>query len=768
MEAYKDSSLPIHERVTDLISHMTVKEKVGQVNQHLYGWKVYEKNDLGEIELTDYFKDHVKWGGGLGALYGLFRADPWSEVSYDNGISPEESLEVTQKVQRYIKENSRLGIPTLFVEECPHGHQGLDSISYPTNIGRGAMFNPELIEDMSKSMAEELSLKGVHIGLVSTLDLARDPRWGRTEECFSEDPYLASVYSEAVVKGFQGDLIQSDVPFTEKTVHEINRKPHQIGVVLKHLIAQGDALGGHNSGDVSLGERELFDIYSPLMDSARNAVGVMAAYNDIDGVPCHANPKLLKKALKEDRQFQGIVMADGGATDRLLVHSRDTVGKAKLALEGGVDLSLWDHAYLSIEEGVTSGRISEKELDEAVYRVLAIKFLLGLFDEEDTEKAEVDWKAKKEEWQKINLQSAKESITLVKNKDAILPLKEPGKIAVVGPNAHALYNQLGDYTSPQNNDESSTVLEGIQRRFKDSDVVYSEGCQIRSPEENIEETLDIVSDSDVIIVALGGSSTRNFGGDFLANGAVDKPEENMDTGENIDVASLELGGYQLELFRELTKLNKPIITVMIQGRPYVMEEILSDSDAVLIAWYPGQKGGEAIASIIAGDENPNGRLPISVPKSSGQLPVYYNQKLSLKKEDYFDMDGKPTLTFGEGFSYSDVSYTDLSTNLEKITSEELMDGAQIDVSVRIQNKSDIAVNEPVLLFIRKMGTPLLTRHKELVGMDKVFIEGKSEVKVTFTLSAKAFLQLDFDNKPVIYPSVTRLMIGTTEKEITIK
>lgn len=766
MEAYKDSTLTIHERVTDLLGRMTVKEKVGQVNQHMYGWKVYEKNDSGEIELTDYFKDHVKWGGGVGALYGLFRADPWSEVSYDNGILPEESLEATKKVQKYIKENSRLGIPTLFVEECPHGHQGLGSVSYPTNIGRGAMFNPDLVQEMSEHMAEELAMKGVHIGLVSTLDLARDPRWGRTEECFGEDPYLASVYSEAVVKGFQGDLITSDTNFTEKTVAELNRQPQQIGVVLKHLIAQGDALGGHNSGDVSLGQRELYDIYDSLMDSAQNAVGVMAAYNDIDGVPCHANSDLLNKQLKEDRNFQGLVMADGGAIDRLHVGSEDKVAKAKLSLEGGVDLSLWDHSYLTIEEGITDGRIKEETLNDAVYRVLAIKFLLGLFDE--TETPEADWEAKKEKWQALNLEAARESITLVKNKDAFLPLNKPGKIAVVGPNAHALYNQLGDYTSPQNNEYASTVLEGVQRQFTNSEVVYSEGTQVRSLEETIDETLDTVKGSDVIVLALGGSSTRNFGGDFLANGAVDKPEENMDTGENIDVASLKLGGYQLDLFKALSKLDIPVVTVLIQGRPYEMEELLEDSAAVLVAWYPGQRGGEAIADVLSGKVNPSGRLPISVPKSSGQLPVYYNQKLSLKKEDYFDVDGKPTFTFGDGFSYSEVVYKDLKTDKEEITVEALLNGEEATVSVTVQNKSDRPVKEPVLFFIQKTGTPLLSRQKELIGMNKVEIAAQSEVTVTFKLAAKHLTQLGFSNEPTIFPSTTRLMLGTTEKEIIIK
>lgn len=766
MKPYENDNLTIHERVTDLLNKMSIKEKAGQVNQHLYGWEAYKKSSSGDIELTDKFKDHIKWGGGLGALYGLFRADPWSNVSEENGIPLGDSRKVVAAIQQYLKENTRLGIPALIVEECPHGHQALDSISYPTNIGRGAMFNPELIEAMSRNMSEELSAKGVHLALVSTLDLARDPRWGRTEECFGEDPYLAAEYTKRVVQGFQGNLITADEDFTKKSVNQLKKADNQIGVVLKHLIAQGDALGGHNSGDVSIGTRELFDIYTPLIQSTVNAVGVMAAYNDIDGIPCHANTDLLTNQLRDDANFQGIVMADGGAIDRLKNAERSSSQNAKQALEAGVNLSLWDHSYLSIEEGIDNQTIAVETLDRSVYKVLSIKFLLGLFDERD-EKPEIDWDGSKKEWQKNNLEAAKESLTLLKNDSDILPLKDSKKIAVIGPNAHKLYNQLGDYTSPQTNSSSTTIFEGIKDRFKDSEVIYTEGCAIRSSGIQTEEIRKACVEADVIVLALGGSSARNFGTDFLANGAVNTPEENMDSGENIDVSNLTIGGNQLDILKIVNEYQKPVITIMIQGRPHTLDEIVELSDAVLIGWYPGQRGGEAIAGLLAGDFSPNGKLSISIPRSSGQLPVYYNQKSSGKKEDYFDLKGQPSFSFGDGLNYSEIVYSKLMVEKTSYSIQALKAGEKIKMHLTISNLGAYDQKESVLCFISKIGTPLLSRKKELKRVQKVLIKKNQEIALEINLTYADFVQLDQQYNPTVFACDVQITLGSESSTIKL-
>ncbi|WP_187172559.1 glycoside hydrolase family 3 protein, partial [Enterococcus faecium] len=604
---YQNPKLTIRQRVEDLLSRMNIAEKVGQVNQHLYGWECYEKNG-DKIELTEKLKEHVKWGGGLGALYGLFRSDPWSKTDYKNGIPAKESWKVANLVQEYVLQHSRWKIPVLLVEECPHGHQGLDGISYPTNIGRGNTFNVALLEQSSRLMAKELAAKGVHLALVSTLDLAKDPRWGRTEECFGEDPILSARFSEAVVRGFQGEIISEKVSFLDQTVEEINKKKDQIGVVLKHCIAQGEALGGHNSGTVTIGRREFSDIYGPLLKSTRNAVGVMAAYNDIDGIPCHINRALFEQTLRKEIGYQGIVMADGVALDRLSDVFTDKKTAAAYALAAGIDLSLWDETYTKIAEAIDNQVVDEKLLDQAVRRVLSVKFLLGLFEQPFANDPKEYWDHLMEESEHLNLETAKESITLLKN-DGILPLDQQVKnIAVIGPNAHDVYHLLGDYSAPQTEDRlKKKIVQEIKTEFPQSKVSYAQGCEVRNQEDQEEKLLEAVTlaqNSDVIIAVLGGSSARNFDMEFLRNGAVSSKGINMDSGENVDVASLSLGGYQEQLIEQLYQLGKPIITILVQGRPYDLMKIESFTNAIATAWFPGQEGGKAIAQMISGRNNP--------------------------------------------------------------------------------------------------------------------------------------------------------------------
>src|SRR5699024_9159157 len=298
----KPQQCQIDKKIEKLLVDMTLKEKIGQLNQKMYGWQAYRKTPDG-YELTSAFKEHVKKFDGMGALYGLFRADPWSGVNFSSGISKEDSAKVANMVQEYVKKNTRLGIPVLLSEEAPHGHQALDSTLMPTNIGAGATWNPALQEQASACVAEELYARGVHFGLVSTLDIMRDPRWGRSEECFSEDPYLASKMTESVVRGMQD-----------------SNEYLKVIPVLKHFAAQGSGAGGHNSGPALIGERELRDIHLPPMQAGvrAGALACMAAYNEIDGVPCHAHHELLTTILREEWNFDGIVMADGQALDRLL------------------------------------------------------------------------------------------------------------------------------------------------------------------------------------------------------------------------------------------------------------------------------------------------------------------------------------------------------------------------------------------------------------------------------------------------------------------
>ncbi|WP_202765051.1 glycoside hydrolase family 3 C-terminal domain-containing protein [Enterococcus lactis] len=755
---YQNPKLTIRQRVEDLLSRMNIAEKVGQVNQHLYGWECYEKNG-DKIELTEKLKEHVKWGGGLGALYGLFRSDPWSKTDYKNGILAKESWKVANLVQEYVLQHSRWKIPVLLVEECPHGHQGLDGISYPTNIGRGNTFNVALLEQTSRLMAKELAAKGVHLALVSTLDLAKDPRWGRTEECFGEDPILSARFSEAVVRGFQGEIISEKVSFLDQTVEEIDKKKDQIGVVLKHCIAQGEALGGHNSGTVTIGRREFSDIYGPLLKSTRNAVGVMAAYNDIDGVPCHINRALFEQTLRKEIGYQGIVMADGVALDRLSDVFTDKKTAAAYALAAGIDLSLWDETYTKIAEAIDDQVVDEKLLDQAVRRVLSVKFLLGLFEQPFANDPKEYWDHLMEESEHLNLETAKESITLLKN-DGILPLDQQVKnIAVIGPNAHDVYHLLGDYSAPQTEDRlKKTIVQEIKTEFPQSTVSYAQGCEVRNQEDQEEKLLEAVTlaqNSDVIIAVLGGSSARNFDMEFLRNGAVSSKGINMDSGENVDVASLSLGGYQEQLIEQLYQLGKPIITILVQGRPYDLMKIESFTNAIATAWFPGQEGGKAIAQMISGRNNPSGRLSLSYPRNSQQLPVYYYQRAASKQENYYDLSGSPFYPFGHGLSYTTFEYSqmEVKTDIDKVI-----------ISIKVKNTGSVSGKTSTLVYVRLIDGAVIQRTKLLKAFRKDDLQSQEERLLVFELTSEDFSYMDIDDKRH-YAKKAVITVEQQEKEI---
>ena len=755
---YQNPKLTIRQRVEDLLSRMNIAEKVGQVNQHLYGWECYEKNG-DKIELTEKLKEHVKWGGGLGALYGLFRSDPWSKTDYKNGIPAKESWKVANLVQEYVLQHSRWKIPVLLVEECPHGHQGLDGISYPTTIGRGNTFNVALLEQSSRLMAKELAAKGVHLALVSTLDLAKDPRWGRTEECFGEDPILSARFSEAVVRGFQGEIISEKVSFLDQTVEEINKKKDQIGVVLKHCIAQGEALGGHNSGTVTIGRREFSDIYGPLLKSTRNAVGVMAAYNDIDGIPCHINRALFEQTLRKEIGYQGIVMADGVALDRLSDVFTDKKTAAAYALAAGIDLSLWDETYTKIAEAIDNQVVDEKLLDQAVRRVLSVKFLLGLFEQPFANDPKEYWDHLMEESEHLNLETAKESITLLKN-DGILPLDQQVKnIAVIGPNAHDVYHLLGDYSAPQTEDRlKKKIVQEIKTEFPQSKVSYAQGCEVRNQEDQEEKLLEAVTlaqNSDVIIAVLGGSSARNFDMEFLRNGAVSSKGINMDSGENVDVASLSLGGYQEQLIEQLYQLGKPIITILVQGRPYDLMKIESFTNAIATAWFPGQEGGKAIAQMISGRNNPSGRLSLSYPRNSRQLPVYYYQRAASKQENYYDLSGSPFYPFGHGLSYTTFEYSqmEVKTDIDKVI-----------ISIKVKNTGSVSGKTSTLVYVRLIDGVVIQRTKLLKAFRKDELRSQEERLLVFELTSEDFSYMDIDDKRH-YAKKAVIMVEQQEKEI---
>lgn len=742
MAHYHDRNAPTKARVEDLLGRMTLTEKVGQVNQRLYGWQTFLRNG-DDYSLTAIFKDEVARFGGIGAIYGLFRADPWSKMNAQTGISRHRSRHVAYKLQRYLIENTRLGIPVLFSEEASHGHMALESESYPVNLARGASFNPALQRAVATAIAEDIAAKGAHLALASALDLLRDPRWGRAEECFGEDPYLSSEMTRAITSGLQTQ--------------------GRVAAVLKHFTAQGEAIGGHNSGPVIIGPRELREIFLPVMQAAiqAGAKGVMAAYNEIDGVPCHCHRELLTDILRHEMGFKGIVMADGCALDRLLKLNNDPAIAASMALKAGIDLSLWDNVYPYLEEAVQRKIIDISALDEAVGRILTQKFELGLFEQNFKNDVMPPASA---QWRHLNLQAARESICLLKNTSALLPLPLNKKqtIAVIGPNADALYHQLGDYTAPQAAGRGTTILQGLKQIASPLITLsYAEGCQVRHPlPGGIEQAVSLAEQADYVVLVLGGSSARNFEMIFQVNGAVSSKGPNMDAGENVDVADLALPDCQLSLFQALRLTQKPIIIILNQGRPYAIPELSAEADAILALFYPGAMGGLAVAETLFGLNNPSGKLPVSIPRSSGQLPVYYNQKDVVYKEDYYDMRGQALYPFGFGLSYSQFQYRQLDVQPAALSITDLEQGARFSCQVTLTNESGRAGEEVVQLYLHARQGSITRRKRELKAFTKVHLAPYETKTVTLTLDAQALSVSSAGRSYAIEPGVMDIFIGT--------
>lgn len=722
----------------ELLDKMTLQEKIGQLNQKLYGFGIYERNGE-EISFSQEFEDEVEKYGGLGTLYGLYRADPWSQKNYENGLYGENAVKAYNKMQEYVLEHSRLRIPALLSTECPHGHQALDSYLLPVNLNMGATFNTELIHSAYSVCGKQLREMGVDLALISLLDVVRDPRWGRSEECFSEDPYLCSKMAEQIVKAVQDE---------------------GVSVVAKHFAAQGECTGGINASAARIGERELREIHLPAMKACADAGvdGVMAAYNEIDGVFCHANRHLLTDILRDEMGFEGVVMADGCAIDQLNVVTGDCVHSAAAALRAGVDIGLWDEAYGRLEEALENGYITEEDIDRAVLRVLELKIKRGIFKHpllDENQKPE-DYSYEK---YPQALDIARESVVLLENRNQILPLsKEQRKIAVIGPNADAVYNQLGDYSPQVKREKCSTVLDGVRSYFGDN-VVYARGCGVfEGTQEEQTEAVKLAEQSDITILVLGGSSSRFGEVSFDANGAaISEHGVSMDCGEGVDTSELSLPIEQRELAEKIFATGSKVITVIIGGRAYALDTIAEKSDAVLYAFYPGMQGGKAIAEILFGDVNPSGRLPVSLPRCSGQLPVYYNYKNSYRSMHYYNIPDGAAYTFGYGKSYTEFVYEDVSFGNTEVALDELhKNGIQAEMTIKNVGEYD-GYAVPLVYIAGEQGS-VVRRAKELKGFKKVWLKKGESKRVSILLPAEAFAVWNFEMEFKVEPGRVKLIL----------
>ncbi|MFE1931459.1 glycoside hydrolase family 3 N-terminal domain-containing protein [Streptomyces sp. NPDC059474] len=734
---YRDPAAPVADRVRDLLGRMTLTEKVGQVNQRMYGWHAYERDGDGH-RLTGAFRAEVAAYGGMGALYGLQRADAWSGVGFADGITAADGARVAGSVQRHVVENTRLGIPVLFVEEVPHGHQALDGTVLPVNLAVGATWDPALYEAAAAAAGAELRARGGHVALVSALDLVRDPRWGRAEECFGEDPYLAARLTEALVRGM---------------------RTADVAVVLKHFAGQGATVGGRNSAATELGARELHEIHLAAARAGirAGAAGVMAAYNEFDGLPCVASRPLLTELLREKLEFDGIVMADGTAVDRLVRLTGDPVAAGALALNAGCDLSLWDACFPRLAEAVAQGLVTERTLDTAVARVLTLKFRLGLFEQPSPRAGEQPFEPRE-----LSERIARESITLLAHDGGVLPLAPSiRRIAVLGPNADSIAQQIGDYTAPQRpGSHHVTVLDGIRSAAPpDTEVSHAPGCDLVGGDlSGVPEAVALAAAADIAVLVLGGSSARSGDTSFDTNGAAvvtSAGSAGMTCGEGVDLADPRLPDGQLALLDAVAATGVPVVVVLVQGRPHALPDLSGTAGAVLSAWYPGPWGGRAVADVLFGAAGPEGRLPVSIPRSAAQLPVFYNAK-DHGYRGYVDQPATARYAFGHGLSYTTVAYEPPRLSRAHVTPDD----PTLICRVTVRNTGERPVRETVQLYLRRLsGGSSWPRVRELRGFARLDLRPGEEADAVFAIDADTLASVTRDLGLAVEPGELMLETG---------
>lgn len=750
-QKYKNPKLSVEERTKDLVSRMTLEEKIGQLLCPL-GWEMYEKQG-NKVTQSKKFENIVK-ERQIGMLWATFRADPWTQKTLENGLNPTLAAETGNALQKYIIENTRLGIPIFLAEECPHGHMAIGTTVFPTAIGQAATWNPELLTKMSSTIAQEARLQGSHIGYGPVLDLAREPRWSRTEETYGEDPILIARMGEAFVKGFgSGDLT----------------KENSLISTLKHFVAYGVPEGGHNGNPNSVGMRDLRENYLPPFQAAvkAGALSVMTAYNSIDGIPCTSYEYLLKDVLRKEWRFNGFTVSDLGSIEGLKGshHVVDNIQDAAiLSANAGLDVDLGGNAFFLLIDAVKNNKIKESVIDEAVSHVLKLKFAMGLFENPYVDVKQVAKNIRNQEHIDLARKVAQESVTLLKNENNILPLKKNvKKVAIIGPNADNIYNQLGDYTAPQERDNIKTVLDGIKSKLNASQIQYVKGTAIRDTTNlEIQEAVVAAKNANVAIVVVGGSSARDFKTKYIDTGAAVASKDNisdMESGEGYDRASLDLMGKQLDLLKAVKATGTPIIVIYIEGRPLNMNWADENADALLTAWYPGQEGGNAIADILFGDYNPAGRLPISVPRSVGQLPVYYNQR-NPKSHDYVEMTQAPLYPFGFGLSYTSFEYSNLAIHKVSNTS--------YTAEFTITNTGNFDGDEVAQLYIRDEVASTVRPIKQLKHFSRINLKKGESNTVSIELSENDFSIIDQQMKRIVEPGKFKIMIGSSSEDIKLE
>ena len=728
-----------HAAVDRLIDSMSFTQKVGQLNQRLFGWKSVERNAAGRLVASDELKQEIDRWGGLGALYGLLRADPWSGQHWGNGIRPEERPEAVAVVQQTVLERGAHGIGVLLSEEAPHGHQALGGAVLPTNLGLGATFDSQGVQEAEAAVAAELAARGIHIALVSGLDIARDPRWGRCEECFGEDPLMASRMCEAIVTGMQGE-------------HRSKVGRGGVAVVLKHLAAQGEAVGGRNGQSAVLGPHDLHEIHLPPVAAGvrAGALGFMAAYNDIDSVPCCANPWLLEDYLRDQLGFDGIVMADGLAVDRLEDMAGSIPAAGRAALLAGVDVSLWDEGFARLEEYVDDEQVAAA-VDTALRRVLELKAMFGLLPEDGADTAAIampDADAIAQataDGREQAKRMAREAITLINDGRSAVTLDsirgvltdaQAGPVIVAGPFADDFGCFLGDYTAPLPADEQSSIYRQLVARLGKDRV-----CLAAKPSD---VSADRWASAAAVVFVCGSTSERSYDSEFDDNGAAKAVAEYGATcGEGVDLSDIRLPWHQDEMLDEVVALTTaPVVSVVVCGRAHVLTHVIGQSAVTIWVGYAGQYGPQAVADVLIDGAGLPGRLPVTLPAHPAAIPVRYNDRQSAAHV-YKDAAEPVLREFGYGAgSLAGVTFSGMHADAESRANEVLV---QVTAHAG-DHKTAGSVN----LFAHVSGGRRIPRLAVLVDSVALTLEAGESHAVSFSVPFERLMDEADDNVRVTF------------------
>ena len=752
---YKDPRLPADQRVADLLSRMTLEEKIAQT-ESMWVREQFKSlaDDKGNFSPDQKTQELLKLG--LGQMSGVSQAASDSERATPPyfGKGPRATAVFANAVQKYVIEHSRLGVPVTFHEEALHGLASPGATSFPQAIALGGTWDLDLVREIFSTAALEARARGAHQVLAPVVDLARDPRWGRMEETYGEDPYLVSRMGVAAVKGFQGNGPNVD-------------KQHVVAT-LKHFAAHGQPESGTNIGPGNFSERQLREVFFYPFEVAvkeGHVMSVMPSYNEIDGVPSHANKWLLQHILREEWGFDGLVVSDYFGINELVARhhvAANPAAAAKRALEAGVDLEL-PHTQCNetLLQQIKDGLVSEATLDRAVARILKVKFLLGLFEDPYVNPDEAERVAETKESTLLALRAAREAITLLKNENNLLPLdrNKIGSIAVIGPNAGHV--ELGEYSGGPTRKVS--VLQGIKDKVGSKiRVNYAEGCKITTSEEpswfkddvrlsnpadddkRIAEAVKAAQASDVAVVVVGDN--------------VETTREGWSENHLGDRDSLDLLGRQNDLVKAIVETGKPTIVVLIGGRALSINYIAKKVPAIFEGWYLGQETGAAVADVLFGDYNPSGKLPITIPRNVGQIPDYYYHKPTARR-GYLFSDKEPLFAFGQGLSYTTFKYANLRVTPDKTGPQG---GAMVTVDVT--NTGKMAGDEVVQMYIRDEVSSVTRPVKELKGFARIHLKpGETKtVQIPITPDKLSFLNEDMNR--VVEPGTFSIMVGPSSRD----